>query len=287
MGTELVRLGHGIGTAEWIAATLDLAAPVAALHRAYAEAGARLHLANTFATARHVLASLGQETRFEAVNRAAVDICRDAIRESEQTNWIAGSISTYVLGSDRANLPRGTALMRDVREHAALLADAGCNMIALEMLFDAETSVEMIRAAATAGLPVSAGLTVIRAPDGAITMRGEYTDRPQYDLTLEAALPHILAAMPKDGIVTIMHSQFPDTTDALAILRRYWDGPVGVYPNSGRFAPPSGWDNDAACAPTEFVEQAMQWRGIAFLGGCCGIGPDHIAALAKALKETP
>ena len=282
MGTELTRLGHGIGTADWVVSTLDLAEPVAALHRAYANAGAKLHIANTFATGRHVLASLGQEARFEAVTRAAVAICRDAIG----AGWIAGSVSTYVIGSDRANLPRGETLARNTREKATLLADAGCHMIALEMLFDVETTVEMIRAAATAGLPLSIGLTVTRGPGG-ITLRGEYTGRQTHDLSLDAALPQIIAAMPTDAVLTIMHSQFPDTTEALAIARRHWNGPIGAYPNSGRFVPPSGWDNDAACTPQDFTAHALQWHDTAFVGGCCGIGPDHIAALGAALKETP
>ena len=37
-------------------------------------------------------------------------------------------------------------------------------------------------------------------------------------------------------------------------------------------------------SPADFVEQARRWRrnGATILGGCCGIGPDHIRALAKA-----
>ncbi|MEM9140244.1 MAG: homocysteine S-methyltransferase family protein [Pseudomonadota bacterium] len=278
MGTELNRLGHGIGAAEWVASTLDLAPHVAALHRAYAHAGAQLHIANTFATGRHVLAALGQEARFEAVNRAAVDICRTAVGDG----WIAGSISTYVIGSDRANLPRGSALASNVGDQAALLADAGCDMIALEMLFDVETTIDMITAAATAALPVSVGLTVESAPDG-ITLRGEFAGRTGSGLMLETALPQITAAMPPDAILTIMHAQFPDTDAALPVVRRHWDGPVGVYPNSGRFRPPNLWENDAASTPEDFATRALAWRDAAFVGGCCGIGPDHIQAFASAL----
>lgn len=281
MGTELTRLGHPIGAAEWVASTLDLAPQVTSLHRAYAAAGAKLHIANTFATARHVLAALDQEARFEDVNRAAVEICRDAIGDG----WIAGSVSTYVIGSNRADLPRGEALSRNVREHAALLADAGCHMIALEMLFDAETSIELIQATVTAGLPISVGLTVIRGQDDQIYLRGEYSGTPRHELLLDEALPLVIATLPDDAILTLMHSQFPDTDDALTILRHHWTGPIGVYPNSGQFVPPSGWDNDAACTPEDFTQRALAWRDAAFIGGCCGIGPDHIATLAQALKE--
>lgn len=283
MGTELTRRGAEIGTAEWVSSTLELAGEVSRLHKAYADAGARLHIANTFAAGRRVLASLGQEARFEAVNRAAVDICREAIGDG----WIAGSISTYVVGSDRANLPRGSTLRENVAEQAQLLADAGCDALVLEMLFDAETSIDMISAAATAALPVSAGLTCVAGPDGEPFLRGEYTGRPDHQLSLEAALPKIVPAMPDQGILTLMHSDLDVTDSALEILRRHWTGPIGIYPNSGRLKPPNFWDHEEICTPETFVKHARGWMegGLAFVGGCCGIGPDHIAALSAALTK--
>ena len=58
MGTELTRRGAPIGAAKWVGSTLDMAGDVADLHRAYDRAGAKLHIANTFAAARHVLRQL-------------------------------------------------------------------------------------------------------------------------------------------------------------------------------------------------------------------------------------
>ena len=283
MGTELTRQGTEIGAAEWVTSTLELADQVAALHRAYANAGARLHIANTFATARHVLAQLGQEDRFEAMNRAAVQICRDAVGDG----WVAGSVSTYVIGSDRAHLPRGPELARNVADQAALLADSGCDMIVLEMLFDAETSVTMIEAAVQAGLPISVGLTCVAGPDSEVYLRGEYTGRLRHELLLETALPEIVRALPDDAVLTIMHSDLDVTDRALEIAHRHWSGQLGVYPNSGRLIPPNFWDHEAICTPEVFVAHAARWieQGVAFVGGCCGIGPDHIAALVNALKE--
>ncbi len=280
MGTELVRRGWAIGTSDWVGATPDVVAAIADLHRAYVVAGAELHIANTFATSRHVLASLGLERRFEAVNRTAVRICRDA-----GARWVAGSISTYVVGSDRANLPRGDRLARAVREHADLLADAGCDMIVLEMLFDAETSVEMIVAAASAGLAISAGLTFVEGPDGGLYLRGEYTGRLRHELRLDAALPDFVAAMPEGGIVTVMHTDLDPTDRALEAVRRHWSGPIGVYPNAGRLVPPDTWDHSAVPAPETFTARAARWDA-AFIGGCCGLGPAHIAALGAALTPT-
>ena len=41
--------------------------------------------------------------------------------------------------------------------------------------------------------------------------------------------------------------------------------------------------------PTEFADLAMRWLddGAQIIGGCCGIGPSHIAATREALNKRP
>ena len=285
MGTELTRIGRRIGSSDWVASTLGSADDVTRIHRSYAQAGAQIHIANTFATGRHVLADVGLEDRFEEINRDAVRVCREAIAgASAPETWIAGSISTYVIGSDRANLPRSEALTANVREQAMLLADAGCDLLVLEMLFDVDVSLTMIHAAREAGLPVSVGLTCDRNADGTISTHGEFQGRAAGRVALDEAIPALAAAIPADPaiIMTIMHSHLDVTDEAIAIIARRWDGPIGAYPNSGRWLPPDNWDHDAVCSPEDFVTHARSWEanGVRMIGGCCGIGPAHIAALA-------
>lgn len=287
MGTELLRPGRTpIGSSDWISATLGAPEQVRAIHRAYAEAGARLHIANTFATMRHVLASAGMLERYEALNRGAVALCRETVEAAAPgPHWVAGSVSTYLVGSDRALLP--PEFLADAREMAALLADAGCDMIALEMLFDERTSVALIEAASAAGLPVSIGLTCLAGADGAPHLRGEYAGRPEQRLALADALPALVAAAkaaPVPVVMTVMHSDLAVTDAAVAQVRAAWAGPIGVYPNSGSLIPPDRWDFDAVCPRESFVGHAERWagQGARFIGGCCGLGPDHIRALARA-----
>ncbi len=289
MGTELTRLGRKIGAADWVSTTLGSADEVRDIHLSYVKAGARIHIANTFATARHVLAEIGIADQFDAINRNAVRLCRETAESAGHSpQWVAGSISTYVIGSDRSNLPRGSVLEAQVVEQGDILADAGCDLLVLEMLFDIETTVVMMKAAASTGLPVSIGLTCRLDPQRNVCLRGEHTAREDYTLPLKHALPAIIDQA-EDGhtwIMTIMHSDLEATDAALDLVTDCWDGPIGVYPNSGSLIPPDAWDHDSVCSPPAFVASSENWsaKGANIIGGCCGIGPRHIEALADAFS---
>ena len=77
-----------------------------------------------------------------------------------------------------------------------------------------------------------------------------------------------------------------DTGEALAIVRRHWDGPIGTYPESGYFKMPD-WVFIDIIEPSALVAKSREWQGAgaSLFGGCCGIGPEHIAALAREFKR--
>ena len=96
MNTELVREGYTFTTTEWLRVNVDAPEVVAGIHARYATAGAELHIANSFSAARHVLEAAGLGDRFESINRASVELCREAIdAAAPHRQWIAGSVSTY------------------------------------------------------------------------------------------------------------------------------------------------------------------------------------------------
>jgi len=67
-------------------------------------------------------------------------------------------------------------------------------------------------------------------------------------------------------------------------IRTVWDGPTGAYPESGYFIKPN-WQFVDIIPPEDFADQALAWigNGADLVGGCCGIGPAHIRALAARL----
>ena len=287
VNTELTRRGLVFNTADWLRVNLDQPEVLAEIHKAYAEAGAELHIANSFAAGRHVLEAPGLGDLFEPINRAAVQLCRDAIDgAATHPQWIAGSISTYAADHDRANLPPPPELEANCRDQAAILAAAGADLIALEMLYDFERSIAMLRGSATTGLPVSVGLVCTQGPEGDLALWNLAADRdPEGNTPLTEALAQIVAAIPTGAqvILTAMHSAFETTGPAITAIRRVWDGPIGVYPNIGRYAAPGGWDTTGSPDPAAFADACEAWaaQGAAIIGGCCGVGSEHIAALAR------
>lgn len=286
MGTELERRGVPIEGSGWSAlAVRDYGEIIREIHEDYIRAGARLHIINSFALARHVLEPLGLGHEFENLNRRAMALFNDAVTRlgvNRDALWVAGSLSTFAANSDRTRLPKGEALVANYQDQAQILLDAGVDLFAFEMLFDTEVSLAMLKAVEGTGLPIILGVTCARGQGEGIsvtTARGMGGPVSPF----EEILPIIIAAAEsQDVILSIMHTESDVTDAALEILYRYWDGPVAVYPNSGRFVD-LRMQFDTVCDVAEFQQSAQRWidAGIQIIGGCCGIGPAHIQGLAR------
>jgi homocysteine S-methyltransferase len=86
----------------------------------------------------------------------------------------------------------------------------------------------------------------------------------------------------QDGFsaLLMMHSEIDVTKAAVEILHRQYTGPVGAYPNAGYWQRPE-WVFVDQIPPNDYVNKASTWvaEGAQIIGGCCGIGPEHIRAL--------
>jgi homocysteine S-methyltransferase len=96
-------------------------------------------------------------------------------------------------------------------------------------------------------------------------------------------------AGPELAAITVMHSRPEASLAAVEIIRRHYAGPVGVYAETGDWQPPN-WVFDGL-PPAGYLQQAITWAesGARLIGGCCGVGPEHIRALADGLprRDTP
>jgi homocysteine S-methyltransferase len=290
LGTELERRGVPFEGAGWSAlAVRDHGEVVRDTHADYIRAGAELHIVNSFALARHVLEPLGLGSEFESLNRRAVALFEDAVKTAGVERgalWAAGSLSTFAANSDRGLLPRGEALVANYRDQAEILRDSGADLLALEMLFDIETSLALLAAVREFDLPLILGFSCDRDREdgiGVTTKLGMGSPVSPFEDVLIA----VLAGIETDAaIVSIMHSDIEVTDAALDILRRHWDGPVAIYPNSGYFVD-LRMQFDSVCGVDEFARAARRWidAGVDIVGGCCGIGPAHIEAMASARQS--
>ena len=77
-----------------------------------------------------------------------------------------------------------------------------------------------------------------------------------------------------------MHTPSNDIGDAITILKAAFDGPLMAYPDSGFFKMPN-WQFEDVIPTTTFLGFAEAWirQGVQIVGGCCGLSPEHIAAL--------
>ena len=280
-GTDIQRRGAPMSGETWCA-EVNLTHPgiVRAVHEDYIGAGAEVITANTFASSALLFNALGRDDELLKIDRTAVGIARQAATGTQVA--VAGSVSTMrpvVPGSDRTLKQR----QWPEREARALfkrkvdnLAAAGVDLLMMEMMRDVDYSVWATEAALATGLPVWVGISAERRGDCKITGFG------REDQLLDD-VARALAAI-KPAVINIMHTSPNDTGEALDIVRRYWQGPLGTYPESGYFKMPD-WQFVDIIAPTELVAKSKAWKaqGVTIFGGCCGIGPDHIAALKKEL----
>lgn len=281
-GTELEKRGVPMHSSAWSArAALTHPEILKEIHQDYIRAGAELIIANTYSASHHVLARAGVAEEFEEINRRSVAIARTAAEESTpgpRGVAIAGSVSTTTFtgpGSlDYDILPERERAVRYYERHAGLLKDAGADCVILEMMRDRDQTLYALEGARQAGIPVWVGFSVERHQDGGLCFHGGAAGFLE---TVKKA-----ASIGADAL-GIMHSQIEETPEALGLLGEEWSGPLFAYPHRGVFAMPN-WQFVDTISPEEFTKAAASWRdaGATILGGCCGIGPQHIAALATA-----
>ena len=298
MGTALMRRGVPLDGPVWSAsALLTHPGAVRDLHENYVRAGAQVHIANTFSSARHVLKHVGLDARTREINERAVRLAREAIERCAPAfpTWVAGSISTFAAYSARERVARAE-LRASFAEQADLLAGAGCDLLALEMMLthenaiDLEFTPEIVEVAAATGLAVWLGYSCKISDDGETlylydgdepvngSTAGRRDDARRFRDALRAALAGPIAAAGP------MLSDMSATGPAVVALKRDWDGPIVAYPNSGH-ALHRDWRHDDFTEPEAFARAAEGWMriGAQVVGGCCGIGPEHIAALHRRL----
>jgi methionine synthase I (cobalamin-dependent) len=282
-GTDIQRRGAPMSGETWCA-EVNLTHPeiVRAVHEDYIRAGADIITANTFASSALSFNHYGRDDDLLKIDTAAVAIAKNAARGKAVA--VAGSVSTMrpvEPGSDRTMKEREwpeTEARELFRRKVENLASTGVDLLMMEMMRDVDYSVYATEAAIATGLPVWVGISVERRADGLLS------GFDRQDQLLEDVAKRLAATHP--AVMNIMHTSSNDTDEALDILRKYWDGPVGVYPECGYFKSPD-WQFVDVISPNDLVAKSHDWQaqGANIFGGCCGIGPEHIAALAKEFKR--
>lgn len=279
-GTELERRGAAMHDAVWCAAaTLSHGDLLRTVHEDYVRAGASVIIANTYASNRLMLEPAGLGGEFEAINRRAVEVALEARARAAGGDAVAvaGSMSHMLpMRHDPAWAPSPARAAECFSEMAETLAAAGVDLIILEMMSNPDLARPALAAALATGRPVWIGYSALRGEGGA----------PVPFLRADLAFADLLGAVPPSQapVAGVMHTHVDLTSPALAVLRGFFDGPTMAYPDSGFFEMPS-WRFVDVISPAELARAAREWlgEGVRVVGGCCGLGVEHVEALAEMI----
>ncbi|MGZ8580727.1 MAG: bifunctional homocysteine S-methyltransferase/methylenetetrahydrofolate reductase [Actinomycetota bacterium] len=246
---------------------------VEAQHRAFVDAGARLVITNTFGANRVRLGPHGLGDRVGAVNEAGVSAARRA-----EAPLVGGSMGP--LGIRLA--PYGRLASLDAfdayREQAAALAGAGADLLVIETQTDLREMEQALAAArdAAPGLVVMASATFTRDDR---TPLGSTPDEVAAQLVELGA--DVIGANCGEGpaqMLRLVRAMVPVAAGTPLAARPNAGGPTRL---AGRVVYPA--------TPSYVAEHAIAAvrEGAAIVGGCCGTGPEHTAAIARALAGAP
>jgi homocysteine S-methyltransferase len=288
LATELEARGYDLSDHLW-SARLLLTDPTAieAVHLAYYEAGAQVATTASYQATVDGFAAAGLD-RDEALAliRRSVELAgrareraRDTLgKDADRPRLIAGSVGPYgAMLADGAEYrgdydPGREALADFHRPRIEALVEAGADLLAIETIptvREAEVIVELLD-----DVDVPAWLS-FSCRDGATTSAGE----PIADAVALGDHPRVMAV----GVNCTAPRHLPDLLMAAGTATRR---PLIAYPNRGDQWDPviRRWvaDDDRRYDPAAVASWTS--LGARWLGGCCGTGPDDIAALAAALE---
>ena len=266
-GSNLRASGMPVGvcTEQWV---LEHPEVLQNLQRAYVEAGSQIVYAPSFSANRLSLSMYGLEDQLEQMNRALVQLSRDAVGGRA---YVAGDMATCGKPVDVEGGVRYEELIEVYREQAQLLVDAGVDLIGLETMMgvtECSAAIEAIRS--VCDLPVMCTLTL------------DAVGAAYFDGDAELAA-QTLPALGADAI-GVNCGQGPELyVSVIQRMRAHTDLPLIAKPNAGLPVIQSDGSAVYGMSPGKFAREMEKLKkaGAGILGGCCGTTPEHI----RMLKE--
>ena len=263
------------------------------IHRAYFEAGSDIVETNTFSTTTVSQADYSLEDAVREINLAGAKVAREAAEEFMAANpgrrvFVAGSVGptnrTASMSPD-VNNPGYRAVTFDglvvsYSEQIEALLDGGVDLLLLETVFDtlnlkaAIFACEEVFEKRGMRWPIILSVTITDASGR--TLSGQ---------TVEAFWNSVRHSKPLAvGINCALGAA--EMRPYIEELSHIADCYISCYPNAGLPNAFGGYDQSAsemAALVADFASEG--WINV--VGGCCGSTPEHIAAIAEAVRPHP
>ena len=282
IGQELVKRSGDRATPLWSTQVMmDHPQIVRDVHDAYFAAGATVATTNTYAVLRDRLVRVGLEDQVGHLADVAVGAAI-AARDAHGAGRVAGAVGPLVQSYRPDLCPPAEEAAAIYAEPVAAIAPR----VDL-LLFETMCSVDQARGACLAaqaeGVPLWLAVSVMDE-DGTRLRSGEPL----------SALAPLLAEMPPAAI--LLNCSPPEAiTQGLPHIAGF-GLPFGAYANGftrisegflGAAPTVDALEQRGDLTPAAYAATAMGWidAGATIVGGCCEIGPDHIAELARRIRE--
>ena len=262
---------------------------VARIHRDYLEAGADILETNTFNSTRLSQADYGMEDLVPELNRESArlarEVCDAVAAETDVPRYVAGVLGptsrTASLSPDVNDPAKRNVTFDELRENyyeaASALIDGGADLIMIETIFDTLNAKAAIYALEELFDDLGRRLPVMIS--GTIT---DASGRTLSGQTTEAFWNSIRHANPLSvGLNCALGAE--ELRPYLEELSVKADTFVSAHPNAGlpnEFGEYDQTPEEMAAIVGEFAQSGL----VNIIGGCCGSTPEHIRAIAEAVR---
>ncbi|WP_192458398.1 homocysteine S-methyltransferase family protein [Musicola keenii] len=288
MGRELARIGAPFRQPEWSAlALMESPQHVRQVHDSFIAAGAQVITTNSYAVVPFHIGDEVFQTRGHELARLAGELARQAADAAAHPVQVAGSLPP-VLGSYRPDL----FVAEDAAPILQTLIDALSPWVDV-WLAETQSSLAEValvhRLLANDARPLWISFTLQDELDeqGHARLRSGETVTAAAQAAIELGAANLLFNCSRPEVMA------PAVAQAGAVLRAHsTDVGIGVYANAFEPQDNQRGANEglsrlrADTNPEGYLQWAQEWvvQGATLVGGCCGIGPEHIARLSQALR---
>ena len=287
-GARFKDWGHDLkGNNDLLALTLPDA--IRDIHLAYFRAGADIVETNTFSSTAIAQADYGMEALARELNVESARLAREAAAIAQQEDgrprYVAGAIGptnrTLSISPDVNNPGYRAVTFDQVRDSYAEqtrgLIEGGAQLILIETIFDTLNAKAAIVAVETVFLEMGVRLPVMIS--GTIT---DLSGRTLSGQTTEAFWYSVRHARPLSiGLNCALGAR--EMRAHIADLSRVCDTLVCAYPNAG-LPNEFGLYDERPEATARMLGEFADAGLVNIVGGCCGTTPEHIRAVAEAVR---